>query len=91
MKNNSLNHNAISLFVYLLKRYIANNEQEYVVTMAQMKNFIGIASSTTSNNEVITDILEVLKLLGLVDYEYRQVEKDKTNLFITKMSNKVGG
>ena len=89
--NNSLNHNAISLFVYLLKRYIANNEQEYVVTMAQMKNFIGIASSTTSNNEVITDILEVLKLLGLVDYEYRQVEKDKTNLFITKMSNKVGG
>ena len=89
--NNSLNHNAISLFVYLLKRYIANNEQEYVVTMAQMKNFIGIASTTTSNNEVITDILEVLKLLGLVDYEYRQVEKDKTNLFITKMSNKVGG
>ena len=89
--NNSLNHNAISLFVYLLKRYIANNEQEYVVTMAQMKNFIGIATTTTSNNDVIIDILEVLKLLGLVDYEYRQVEKDKTNLFITKMSNKVGG
>ena len=42
-------------------------------------------------NDVIIDILEVLKLLGLVDYEYRQVEKDKTNLFITKMSNKVGG
>ena len=89
--NNSLNHNAISLFVYLLKRYIANNEREYVVTMAQMKNFIGIASTTTSNNEVITDILEVLNLLGLVEYEYRRVEKDKTNLFITKMSNKVGG
>ena len=89
--NNSLNHNAISLFVYLLKRYIANNEREYVVTMAQMKNFIGIASTTTSNNEVITDILEVLNLLGLVEYEYRRVEKDKTNLFITKISNKVGG
>lgn len=85
--NNSLNHNAISLFVYLLKRYIANGEKEYVVTMAQMKNFIGIAATTTSNNEVIMDILEVLKLLGLVEYEYRQVEKDKTNLFITKMSN----
>ena len=56
-----------------------------------MKNFIGIATTTTSNNDVIIDILEVLKLLGLVDYEYRQVEKDKTNLFITKMSNKVGG
>ena len=89
--NNSLNHNAISLFVYLLKRYIANGEKEYVVTMAQMKNFIGIASNTTCNNEVITDILEVLKLLGLIEYEYRQVEENKTNLFITKMSNKVGG
>ena len=89
--NNSLNHNAISLFVYLLKRYIANNEQEYIVTMAQMKSFIGIATSTTSNNEVIDDILDVLKRLGLLDYEIRMVEKDKSNMFITKMSNVIGG
>lgn len=87
--NNSLNHNSISLFVYLLKRYIANNEQEYPVTMAQMKKFIGIATNTTSNNEVITDILDILHLLGLVDWEYRQIEKDKTNIFITRMSNEV--
>ena len=87
--NNSLNHNSISLFVYLLKRYIANGEKEYNVTMAQMKKFIGIAHTTTSNNEVITDILEVLNLLVLVEYEYRQVEQDKTLLFITKMNNKV--
>ena len=87
--NNSLNHNSISLFVYLLKRYIANGEKEYNVTMAQMKKFIGIAHTTTSNNEIITDILEVLNLLGLVEYEYRQVEQDKTLLFITKMNNKV--
>ena len=89
--NNSLNHNSISLFVYLLKRYIANGEKEYVVTMAQMKNFIGIASSTTSNNEVITDILEMLQLIGLVRYEYRQTDFDKTNLVIVQMSNMVGG
>ena len=89
--NNSLNHKAISLFVYLLKRYIANNEQEYIVTMSQMKSFIGIATSTTSNNEVIDDILDVLKRLGLLDYEVRMVEKDKSNMFITKMSNVIGG
>ena len=87
--NNSLNQNSISLFVYLLKRYLANNEQEYIVTMAQMKSFIGIATTTTSNNEVINDILEILKLLGLVEYEVRQIDKDKSNIFITKMNNMV--
>lgn len=86
--NNSLNQNSISLFVYLLKRYIANGEKEYPVTMAQMKKFIGIASSTTSNNEVINDILHVLSLLGLVEYEDRMVE-DKTIRYITKMNNVV--
>ena len=45
--NNSLSQNSISLFVYLLKRYIANGEREYPVTMAQMKSFIGIATTTT--------------------------------------------
>ena len=87
--NNGLNHNSISLFVYLLKRYIANNEQPYIVTMWQMKKFIGMATSTSSNNEVIIDILNILKKLGLVDYEYRQTEKEKTNLIITKMNNKI--
>ena len=85
--NNALSHNSISLFVYLLKRYIANNEKEYPVTMAQMKKFVGIATTTTSNNEVIIDILDVLSLLGLVTYENRQIEKDKTVIYIVKMSN----
>ena len=87
--NNGLNHNSISLFVYLLKRYIANDEQPYIVTMWQMKKFIGMATSTSSNNEVIIDILNILKKLGLVDYEYKQTEKEKTNLIITKMNNKI--
>lgn len=85
--NNSLNHNAISIFVYLLKRYIANGEKEYPVTMSQMKKFIGIATTTTSNNEVIDDILEVLSLLGLVEYELRFIEKNKSVIFIIKMNN----
>ena len=87
--NNSLNHNSISIFVYLLKRYIANEEKEYPVTIAQMKKFIGIATSTTSNNEVIDDILEVLSLLGLVEYELRYVDKNKSIIYITKMNNMI--
>lgn len=86
--NNSLSHNAISLFIYLLKRYIASGGQGYIVTMSQMKAFIGIANSTTSNNEVITDILEVLKLLGLVDFRYQKAE-EKTNIFISRVNNRV--
>lgn len=89
--NNTLNQNSISLFVYLLKRYIANEEKEFPVTMAQMKGFIGIAANTTSNNDVINDILEILKLLGLVQYELRRVEAEKTVLFITKVNNTIQG
>ena len=87
--NNSLNHNSISLFVYLLKRYIANGEKEYPVTMAQMKKFIGISHTTTSNNEVINDILHVLQLIGLVEYDLRTMEDNKTVIYITKVNNKV--
>lgn len=73
--------------MYLLKRFIANSEKEYPVTMAQMKNFIGIASNTTSNNEVINDILEVLELLGLVKIERRQIEENKTLLVVVEVNN----
>lgn len=89
MLNNTLSHNSISLFVYLLNRYIANGEKEFIVTMTQMKEFIGIATTTTSNHEIITDILKVLEKLGLVEWEYRQVERDKTQIFITRVNNRV--
>jgi hypothetical protein len=86
--NNTLSNNAISLFVYLLNRYIANGEKEYCATMAQMKEFIGIATSTTSNNDVINDILQVLTLLGLMKTEIRMME-GKTYIFVVWMSNTV--
>lgn len=85
--NNSLNQNSISLFVYLLKRYIANNEKEFIVTMSQMKKFIGVATNTTSNNDVINDILHILKLIGLVETELRQLEDNKTVIVVTKVNN----
>lgn len=84
--NNALSRYAVSLFVYLMNRYIAANESEYIVTMAQMKDYIGIATSTTSNNNVITDIMEVLMKLGLIKYDYR-MEEGKTHLYITKVDN----
>ena len=87
--NNSLSQNSISLFVYLLKRYIANGEQEFIATMSQMKKFIGIAVNTTSNNDVINDILQILKLIGLVDMELRKIEENKTVIVIKKVNNSI--
>jgi DNA-binding Lrp family transcriptional regulator len=85
--NNTLNQNTISIYVYLLKRFIANGEQPYQVLMAQMKKFIGIATTTTSNNAVITDILCVLQLLKLIDMEYVKGEDNKTNIVIKVVRN----
>ena len=64
--NHALSQYAISLFVYLLNRYIANGENGFIVTLAQMKTFIGIATTTSNNNVIVTDILEILRLIGLV-------------------------
>ena len=85
--NNTLSQNAISIFVYLLKRYIANGEKEYIVIMGQMKKFIGIAVSTSSNNCIITDILNILSLIGLVEYAVIMTDKDKSNIVIKRVNN----
>lgn len=84
--NNALSRYAVSLFVYLMNRYLAAGETEYQTTMAQMKEYIGIATSTTSNNDVINDILFVLTKLGLIEYEVRY-EDNKTHIYIKKVNN----
>lgn len=65
----TLSDNAISTYVYLFNRYIANGEQPFVFTLDQIKNWVGISTKTKSNNEVITNILFVLQKIGLIDYE----------------------
>lgn len=63
---NALSPNSISVYVYLLKRFIANKEQPFEFTLGSVKDFIGIANTTKGNNYIITDILTVLNKLGLV-------------------------
>ena len=60
---------SVNLFVYLLNRYLSNGETSFVVTHKELKNRIGLAISTTSNNIVINDILDILRRLGLITYE----------------------
>jgi hypothetical protein len=37
--------------------------------MKQIKEYIGVATTTTSNNVFIDDTLDILKRLNLLDYE----------------------
>lgn len=84
---NSLNRNTISIFVYLLNRFLAAGETEFIITHKELKDRIGISSSSSSNNIVINDILDILKRLGLVSYELRQVEAAKTHMVVTSVKN----
>ena len=52
-----------------MNRYIANGEKPFVFTLSQVKDFIGISTTTRSNDNIITNILYVLQKIGLIKYE----------------------
>lgn len=64
----TLNENSISTYIYLLNRYYANDCKAFQFTLEQVKSFIGISTSTRSNDEIITNILYVLGKIGLIKY-----------------------
>lgn len=66
---NVLQKNSISIYIYLFNRYWANGRQPFIATIKNIKDYIGIATSTTSNNAIVDDTIEILKRLGLLDYE----------------------
>lgn len=66
----AMNEKSISLYVYLFMRFYANKNRPFTVTYSQLKDWIGITTSTTSNNSVISNILTVLGKLGLIEYEF---------------------
>lgn len=84
---NSLNRNTINIFIHLLNRYLAAGETEFIITHKELKDRIGISSSSSSNNIVINDILDILQRLGLIVYELRQVEPTKTHMVVTNVRN----
>lgn len=88
----ALNQNTISVYVYLLSRYIANDEHEFEFTLEQVKSFIGLGTGGRSNNYIITDILSILKTIGLIDYKLMdKVDKNgiRSVYVVERMSNKI--
>lgn len=79
---NTLQRHCIDIYLYLVSRWYANGSSSYIVTIAQIKNYIGIATSTTSNNLLVSDTLLILQKLGLIKYKTQQ-EQEKTVTYIT--------
>lgn len=85
--NNTLSHRAISVYVYLLKRYWAEGQKEYIVTMKNLKNYLGLSVNTQSNDYIITNILFVLEKIGLVITELRQIDEQTTYRYVLAVRN----
>ncbi len=83
---NVLQKNSISIYIYLFNRYYANGCSPFIATLKQIKDFIGIASTTSSNNIIVDDTLDILKRLGLLDYHLVRKE-EKTYLEFLKVRN----
>lgn len=62
----ALKERSISIYVYLLNRYIANKEQPFDFSIDTLKNYVGLSTKTRTNNYIISDILDVLSQLGLI-------------------------
>ena len=86
---NVLQKNSISIYIYLFNRYCANGYQPFIATIKQIKDFIGIATSTTSNNIVIDDTIDILKRLGLLEVKLITGEDNKTYLEFQRVKNEL--
>ena len=79
--NNTLKERAVSVYVYLLNRYYANDCNEFIITLTQIKNHVGLSNKSKSNNEIVTDILYVLKKLKLLDYRKEYMTSEDNSNF----------
>lgn len=84
---NVLQKNSLSIYIYLFNRFYANGQEPVIVTIKQMKDHIGIATTTTSNNIIIDDTLDILQRLGLLKYHMEVDANQKRHLVFTMVRN----
>ena len=75
----TLSEHSINTYVYLFNRYYASGCKGFQFTLAQVKENIGICSTTRSNDDTITNILYVLEKLGLIKYHLSTKEQTDTS------------
>lgn len=87
---NTLNKNCISVYVYLLNRYIANGEKPFQVLMAQIKGYVGLSLKSHTTDQIVNDILFVLETLGLLKKSI-VYDGQKRHIQIEWIVNKIKG
>lgn len=70
------NERVISIYTYILNRYIAVDKTGFILSITGLKSKLGLSTTTCSNNYIITDILECLQRIKLIDYHIETVRKD---------------
>lgn len=75
---NVFRRHSIDIYQYLYSRYCANGKKTFRAAIPDIKRYIGITTSTSSNNAVVMDTVDILKRLGLLDYQYVQTDENKT-------------
>lgn len=83
---NVLQKNSLSIYNFLINEYCRRGQVPYIITIRKIKEFIGIATSTTSNNGIVDDTIEILKRLGLLDYQIKYID-NKTLIEIQWVKN----
>ena len=66
---NSLSERCISTYIYLLNHYYRNGCQPCQFNLEAIKAYVGLSTSTRSNNNILTDILYVLQKLELIKFK----------------------
>lgn len=86
---NVFQKNSINIYIYLFNKYYTSSFQPFIATFRQIKEYIGIATTTTSNNAIIDDTIDILKRLGLLDYRIKILEDNKTCLEFLWVKNEL--
>ena len=82
---NTMQRHCINIYIYLFNRYYANGCEPFVATIKQIKTYLGVATTTTSNNKFVSDSIQILQLLGLLKYkEIYQDEKTLLQFIVVK-------
>lgn len=63
----------LSLYVYLMGRYFAANQQPFGYKLNTVKDSIGISSQTYSNSDIVTNIMDKLNSMDLIKYKQHNV------------------
>lgn len=92
---NSMKDRTIDIYVYLLNNYLFNNSKPYEFSIIGIKDYCGLGIKTNNNNYIVTDILEILQRLGLIQYSVKKVKNElgqiKTQYILERASNTFEG